>query len=512
MLKAFILSFLIIVATAHTSKLELIYVPKTGRVKCRGGARPTHSVFWDRIAQDVAASAAKGPTISAGLYGMMHSAIFYAWAQSCQHEYRSYSPTLMDEYEPKSNPFCTLKKLSMSQAAYHTISSIMPEGRRVAAKAFTTLHSGCQYTRFYAVAKKIGIYSAWKIIIRYDRNVLSANQPRFTHSSSIEKWRPERVPIDSENGTLQTYLTRDWGRRFTFGIRDGSIIRVKNPEPVLLVLGTLDVDTAKITLNDGVELDVSPDLVGEIINPAFIRQAERIVKASANLTETQKFIAEFWEQGEQTPFPPGVWMTFAQYVSFRDRHTDDEDVGLFYAMGNAMNDAGVSTWYIKLFYNYARPVRVIRDLGKLGLLGIRKWYNIVQGGVATAPVTKFLTYQRADSDPSPPFPEYTSGHSTFSASGAEVLRKWTGSDYFGGNVSIKAKKSRFETETFPTRDLLLKWSTFTSAANQAGISRIYGGIHFDDGNTEGLISGKIIGEHAFWKALRQWKLRHVNWE
>lgn len=127
----------------------------------------------------------------------------------------------------------------------------------------------------------------------------------------------------------------------------------------------------------------------------------RVFKASGSLTERQNFIAEFWEQGDPTSFPPGTWMRIAQYVSFRHGHIDDEDVGLFYAMSNAVNDAGVSTGYIKRFYNYARPIRAIWDLEKLGLIGIRAWYSILRGDVIRAPVTGFVTYQETASDPPP---------------------------------------------------------------------------------------------------------------
>jgi len=495
-----LLAFVAIVTT-QASDVQLHYVSGTGRVICASDNKPTHSVFWDRIAQDVAASAAKGPTISAGLYAVMHSAIFDAWSVTHNRRPQSYQ-----RYGSRSDDdSCTLKKLAMSHAAYYTIASIIPEGESLAAQAFNESHAGCKHSYYFSTSNEIGLRSAKKIIAEYEREVLPANQPQFIHSSPIERWAPERVPIDSSTGPFQEYLTPDWGRRYTFGIHNGSSVGVKDPEPALLVSGTLDVNTSTVTLEDGEVIGITSDLVGPVINPEFVRQAERVVQASANITETQKFIAEFWEFGGKTSFPPGAWMTIAQFVSFRDGNTDDEDVGLFYAMGNAMNDAGVSTWYLKLFYNYARPVRAIRDLGRLGLIGIQNWYSVLRGGVIRAPVTEFTTYQMPDSDPSPPFPEYTSGHSTFSSSGAEVLRKWTGSDNFGGNVTLYSRESRFELNAFPTHPVTLIWNTFTEAANEAGASRIYGGIHFDDGNIEGLISGKVIGESAYLKAYELWK-------
>lgn len=510
-------------SNARAVEVELTFNSRTGRIRCEADKRPTHSVYWDQIAQDVAAAAAKGPTISSGLYAMMHSAMFDAWKVSMSSNYRSparhygyrnpnYRPisNFGDEFTPGYNPACTLKKLSMSHAAIFTITEIIPQQSRKAEKAFNKLHMGCEYKRYFATSRAIGNRAAKDVIARYSKKILPGDQPKYSHTSFIEKWRPERVPIDSRNGRLQKFLTSGWGLRYTFGIRDGSDVAVKNPVSFLLVPGELDMNTGTITLTNNTKLKVSLDLVGTVINPQFIEQSDHIIKASRDLTEMQKYIAEFWEQGAQTSFPPGAWMTIAQYVSYRDDHTDDEDVGLFYAMGNAMNDAGVSTWYLKLFYNYARPVRAIRDLGKLNLIDRREFYSIARGGVISERVTKFTTYQKPTEDPSPPFPEYTSGHSTFSSAGAEVLRRWTGSDTFGASVSLQVGESRFEPRKFPTREITLDWKTFTGAAEEAGASRIYGGIHFSDANTEGLESGRVIGRRAYWKALGEWSKQYFT--
>ena len=79
----------------------------------------------------------------------------------------------------------------------------------------------------------------------------------------------------------------------------------------------------------------------------------------------------------------------------------------------------------------------------------------------------------------PPFPEYSSGHGSFSAAGAEILRLFTHNDRFGGSVTLPAGSSRIEPAAVPASDLTLSWATFSEAANQAGISRRYGGIHFE---------------------------------
>src|SRR5215468_9384629 len=86
--------------------------------------------------------------------------------------------------------------------------------------------------------------------------------------------------------------------------------------------------------------------------------------------------------------------------------------------------------------------------------------------------------------PTPPFPEYSSGHSNFSSAGAEILRLFTGSDRFGGSVTFPPGSSRIEPGLTPASTLTLTWPTFSDAANQAGMSRRYGGIHFRQGDLD----------------------------
>ncbi len=114
---------------------------------------------------------------------------------------------------------------------------------------------------------------------------------------------------------------------------------------------------------------------------------------------------------------------------------------------------------------------------------------------------EWLPYQ-AMTFPTPPFPEYSSGHSTFSAAGAEILRLFTGSDRFGGSVTFPAGSSKFEAGAVPASDLTLRWATFSDAANQAGLSRRYGGIHFEQGDLDGRAAGRHVAQLAWARAQR----------
>ncbi|MEM9487396.1 MAG: calcium-binding protein, partial [Cyanobacteria bacterium P01_F01_bin.116] len=207
-----------------------------------------------------------------------------------------------------------------------------------------------------------------------------------------------------------------------------------------------------------------------------------------------------------TSFPPGTWMTFGQFVSARDDNSLDDDAKLFFTLGNAVFDAGIATWEAKVFYDYVRPVRAVRSLGELGLIGkfdadlggfaIEAWAG-PELGTQTILATDFTTYQTPGSDPSPPFAEYTSGHSAFSASGATVLELFSGSDSFGADITFAPGESRFEPDFTPQSEVTLAWNTFSFAADEAGLSRLYGGIHFTEGDVNGRTLGQDIGAAAF---------------
>src|SRR5205823_7282918 len=96
----------------------------------------------------------------------------------------------------------------------------------------------------------------------------------------------------------------------------------------------------------------------------------------------------------------------------------------------------------------------------------------------------WLPYQ-SSSTLTPSFPEFLSGHSTFSAAAAEVLARFTGSDRFGSSVTLAAGSSKLEPGATPAADVMLQWATFSEAADQAGMSRRYGGIHFETGDQQG---------------------------
>jgi len=228
----------------------------------------------------------------------------------------------------------------------------------------------------------------------------------------------------------------------------------------------------------------------------YVVQAKEALDISARLTDRQKMIAEYWADGPASELPPGHWNLLAQFVSRRDRHSLDDSIQLFFLLNNALFDASIAVWDCKRFYDYARPITAIRFLfaGKT----VEAWAGPFQGTKAIDG-GDWLPYQPA-TFLTPPFAEYPSGHSAFSAASAAILARYTGSDVFGAWVALEPGSSRIEPGATPRRPILLAWPTFSFAADQAGRSRRYGGIHFRAGDREGRALGRRVANVVWAKA------------
>lgn len=225
----------------------------------------------------------------------------------------------------------------------------------------------------------------------------------------------------------------------------------------------------------------------------YRRQVQEVINIQASLTDRQKVIAEYWADGPSSEFPPGHWCTIAQYASRQHGHTLDDDVKLFFLVGNAVFDASIAAWAAKIEYDYVRPVTAVRYLkhGKR----IRAWGGPGLG-TQVIPGEAWVPYQ-VPTFRTPPFAEYVSGHSTFSTAAAEVLRRFLRSDAYGECETFPAGWSRVEPGEVPASDVELCWPTFTEAADEAGVSRLYGGIHFRQGNEAGLVLGRRVGQQVW---------------
>jgi hypothetical protein len=293
---------------------------------------------------------------------------------------------------------------------------------------------------------------------------VSVNDP--DNINDPNHWQPLRVPDGLGGFVIPAYIGPHWGRVTPFSLTSGAQLR---PTVTLPQAGSAD----------------------------YTAQAQQIIDYSANLTDEQKLITEYFADGPKSELPPGHWTLFGNYVSQRDGHDLDTDVKMFFTLSNAVMDAGIACWDAKRAYDSVRPLTAIHYAFKGKT--IRAWGGPGRGTVemqgeafGTFQVPTFVT---------PAFPEFPSGHSTFSAAAAEVLKRFTRSDAFGFSVSFAAGSSTLEPGTVPASTVVVHFPTFSDAADTAGISRRYGGIHFVTGDLAGRAMGRSVGVAVWDKAV-----------
>jgi hypothetical protein len=226
----------------------------------------------------------------------------------------------------------------------------------------------------------------------------------------------------------------------------------------------------------------------------YWQQALDVAELSGQLGDREKAIAEYWADGVTTVSPPGHWCLFAQTVSRRHGYPVDQDVKLFFILTNALMDSTIAAWQVKRSTDSIRPVTVIRSL--FSNRQIRAWAG--RGlGVRTIYGADFRSYL-----PTPPFASYVSGHSTLSAAAAEILKRFAGDDYFGESFTVLPGTSLVEPGLTPGLPITLSWRTFSEAADEAGMSRRYGGIHFENDDLAGRTLGRRVGAEVWSKAMR----------
>jgi hypothetical protein len=232
-----------------------------------------------------------------------------------------------------------------------------------------------------------------------------------------------------------------------------------------------------------------PPMVG---SEQLEKEVQEVIELQANLTDEQKALVEFMRDGPQSVQQAGHWLKFAMDVSRRDNHTMDQDVKMFFYNQIVAMDAFIASWDSKMFYDFARPYALVHDYYQDQI--IKAWGGEGKG-IMDIPGEEWRPYS-PDIFLCPPFPSYTSGHSTISGGCGEALKLWTGSDEFGEKVTLVAG---IMTEPDNLGDtVVLEFPTFTKAAEMAGISRVMGGYHIQADNIAGLELGRNVA-HEAWK-------------
>lgn len=168
----------------------------------------------------------------------------------------------------------------------------------------------------------------------------------------------------------------------------------------------------------------------------FEKDVKTLQDYADNMTQERRKIANFWQDGLNTYTPPGHWNDIAGEYILKYKLNSIRTARAFAYLNMAIMDGGISCWDAKYYYYYPRPIQLIKD------------FETITG--------------------TPNFPSYSSGHSVFSAAAAEVL-----------------------TYLFPEEG-----SVFLDWAEEAAISRVYGGIHWTFDATVGTTQGRDVAQYT----------------
>ncbi|NQX43270.1 PAP2 superfamily protein [Pedobacter steynii] len=432
---------------------------------------------WNQLILDAIKFTKTSPPLAARALAMAHTAMYDAWSvfDKCAIS------TTTAKYIKMADQECVKEntRKAFSYAAYRVLMDLfwlaLPSEKK---DLFRDLMCTCDYdpddtTLDISLPQGIGNLVGRLVIERGHGD--GANQQGTLHmphwSDYTGYWpvnTPDQVndlsfwqPLRKEGGAIQQFLCPHWGLLKSF------------------------------SLNFNWQFRPAPPFRKEDFD--FRPQVKEVLEISAALTEEQKAIASYWADGPGTFSPPGHWCEIAQFIAEREQYRNTDGIKLFFALSNALFDASIACWEAKYYYNSVRPITAIRTIYKG--LEVQAWGGPGKG-TQTIKGEQWVSYIET-----PPFPEHVSGHSSFSRAAATVLRQFTGSDHFGGCTTLKTGSSVIEPGKVPCTEVRLDWPTFTSAAEQAGLSRVYGGIHFPRGNEEGQKLGISIGTNAWEKAL-----------
>ncbi|HXF61512.1 MAG TPA: vanadium-dependent haloperoxidase [Caldilineaceae bacterium] len=503
---------------------------------------PSVVVLWNEVMLAAIRNGSPRPTVTARNLFLVHQAMYDAWSL---YDARAIPSVLSANLRrPPEEQTLANKAEAVANAAYHMLHAVYPDyGAQTG--AYDRLLDALGYTPVTQPDQTpagIGLLAARGILLDRANDGSNAIHNFADSTSDIypalysplnsgdptaanglygpnfdpNHWEPIWVAtgavknelgvpiVDPTNPTSyrpQSFLTPHWGAVRPFALTHGAQFRP--PAPPKMGSDALYVDAlGRVMTNDA----------------AYHMQVDEILHISANLTDEQKVIAEYWADGPRSETPPGHWNALAHGISARDRHTVDDDVKLYFALNGALFDASIAAWDAKRAYDCVRPISAIRYKYRGQM--VQAWAGPNQGTQWIKGET-WLPYQDL-TFVTPPFAEFVSGHSTFSAAAATVLTQFTGSSRFYdgktilynedfnqdgvpdllGQHVVKAGGKLYENG--PASMVVLQWETFQEAADEAGMSRRYGGIHFQDGDLRGREMGRNIGVLAFDRAQSYW--------
>jgi hypothetical protein len=452
------------------------------------GPSPSDDVVlkWDEQTLAAIRATKPAPTVVARDLAVVHTAMYDAWAA---YDAKAVGTRLGGTLRrPKAERTTSYKSKAISYAAYRAVLDLFPSRATDVSGFMSALGYDPNDTSTNpATPQGIGNTVAKAVLDFRHRD--GANQlgdepggtPGVPYSdytgytpvntwdqvNDVDHWQPLCVPTPPPGatscaGTVQKFATPQWGQVTSFALT--------RPDQ----FGPPPMDPAKL--------------------PA---EAQQLVDTQAALTDLQKTIAYYWADGPASELPPGHWAMIAQAASRARKLSLDTNAKGFFALGNALLDASIATWNAKRTQDTVRPITYIRTTyaGQM----IRGWGGPGMGTV-DEDGSAWTPYQEA-TVVTPPFAEYTSGHSAFSGAASQVFNDFAGTTQFGVTLTVTIAKGSSHIEAgVPAADTTLSFKSFDEAADQAGLSRRYGGIHFEQGDLNGRTLGHQIGDAAWNKA------------
>ena len=379
-------------------------------------------LYWNQIVQEAIRADRTPPPMAARNLAIVHAAIYDA-VNAVERTHSPYAVSLLAAAG-------TSPRTAAAIAAHRTLLALYPsQTARFDAALDDSLDAFPE-----GPGKDAGIRLGQEVaekLLALRQNDASASQARYQPTRRPGNWEP--TPPDFRPALLPT-----WASVTCFCMRSGSQFRPAGPP---------------------------------LLDSAVYWENYREIKAlgevnSRTRTTEQKEIAYFWADEAGTSTPPGHWNQIAQSVARSRGLSLAENARLFALLNLALADAGIVSWDAKYHYQFWRPIQGIRAAPTEAapeLRGEPNWTPLL---------------------PTPPFPSYTSGHSTFSGAAAAILARFFGTDDVAFTVGSDGLPGR-------TRS----YKSFSAAAAEAGRSRIYGGIHWEFDNADGLSCGRNLGDY-----------------
>ena len=442
---------------------------------------------WDEATLAAVRAVKPGPTVVARALAVVHTAMYDAWAP---YDAVAVGTRLGGSLRrPAEEGTAEFKSKAISYAAYRALVDLFP-AQTADFTAFMTMlgYDPADPATDLTTPQGIGTAAAQAVLDARHRDGSNqlGDEPGGTAGKAYSDWTGY-TPVNSWNRVVDPYRWQP--------------LCVPTPPPgATSCAGTVQFFATPQWNRVTPFALTRPDQFGP---PAQDRsrlpaQAKALVDLQAKMSDEGKTSSYYWADGPGSELPPGHWAMFFQAAARANGRTLDQNVKAFFAFGNAMLDASIASWNAKRVQDTVRPITYIRWLyaGKQ----ITSWGGPGKG-IVKVDGSAWIPYQEAGVV-SPPFAEYTSGHSAFSGAASQVFNRFAGTDVFKVEltVTVRAGRSTIEPGLVPTKDTMLKFSSFTDAADQAGLSRRYGGIHFEDADLAGRTLGRTIGNAAWTKA------------